>query len=123
MGRENKDPLIFRRPWQLGKSNGGAVGIFRVDTEDEHGARRPEIEERQEQAEEGCAAYEFCAQGLCDPRNALVSAKVLRELRVAERVGFEPTNRFYPVTRFPVVLLRPTRTSLRAACYLLRETT
>src|SRR5436190_9817873 len=37
----------------------------------------------------------------------------MTELRMAERVGFEPTNRFYPVTRFPVVLLRPTRTSLQ----------
>ncbi len=31
---------------------------------------------------------------------------------MAERVGFEPTNG-KPVTAFPVLLLRPTRTSLR----------
>ena len=30
--------------------------------------------------------------------------------KVAERVGFEPTNGDVPITRFPIVLLRPTRT-------------
>ena len=29
---------------------------------------------------------------------------------MAERVGFEPTNGEVPITRFPIVLLRPTRT-------------
>ena len=37
---------------------------------------------------------------------------------MAERVGFEPTNKGYLVTRFPVVLLRPTRTPFHAACRL-----
>ena len=31
---------------------------------------------------------------------------------LAESKGFEPSKRFWPFTRFPIVLLRPTRTTL-----------
>ena len=34
-------------------------------------------------------------------------------LLLAESKGFEPSKRFWPFTRFPIVLLRPARTTLR----------
>ena len=40
---------------------------------------------------------------------------------VAEREGFEPSVKFDPHTRFPVVLLQPTRTSLRNGQFFLNR--
>ena len=39
---------------------------------------------------------------------------------LAESMGFEPTKRFWPFTRFPIVLLRPARTTLHTVQIKLR---
>ena len=42
---------------------------------------------------------------------------------MAESKGFEPSNRLCPVTRFPIVLLRPARTTLQIHFHYLIDVT